>query len=88
MLVRGAAMASLRAVRAERLLSIRALAQQAGVAPSTVYLIEAGRSVPRFSVMRRLADALGVEPAAIAEFRQAIEAAQAPRAPQPTPGEA
>jgi transcriptional regulator with XRE-family HTH domain len=74
-------MASLRAVRAARLLSIRALAQQAGVAPSTVYLIEAGRTTPRFPVIRRLAAALGVEPGAIDEFRRAIEAAQEPRTP-------
>jgi transcriptional regulator with XRE-family HTH domain len=71
--------ASLRAVRAERLLTIRGLAQQAGVAPSTVYLIEAGRTVPRLSVVRRLATALGVAPPTVDEFRQAIAAAQAPR---------
>jgi transcriptional regulator with XRE-family HTH domain len=72
--------ASLREVRAERLLTIRGLAQEAGVAPSTVYLIEAGRTVPRLSVVRRLATALGVPPATVTEFRHAIEAAQAPRA--------
>jgi len=72
-------MGSLREVRTARLLSIRALAQQAGVAPSTVYLIEAGRTIPRFTVIRRLAATLGVEPAAIDEFRQAIEAAREPR---------
>jgi transcriptional regulator with XRE-family HTH domain len=66
-------------VRTERLLTIRGLAQQAGVAPSTVYLIEAGRTVPRLSMVRRLATALGMEPAAVDEFRQAIAAAQAPR---------
>jgi transcriptional regulator with XRE-family HTH domain len=71
--------ASLRAVRADRLLSIRALAQQAGVAPSTVYLIETGRTVPRLSVVRRLAQALDVAPASVDEFQQAIRAAQAPR---------
>jgi hypothetical protein len=49
------------------------------VASSTVYLIEAGRSVPHLSVVRRLATALGVAPAAIDEFQQAIEAAKAPR---------
>jgi transcriptional regulator with XRE-family HTH domain len=70
--------ASLRVVRTERLLTIRGLAQRAGVVPSTVYLIEAGRSVPRLSVVRRLAAALEIDPAAVDEFRQAIEAAQAP----------
>jgi transcriptional regulator with XRE-family HTH domain len=71
--------ASLRAVRAERLLSIRELARQAGIAPSTVYLIEAGRTVPRLSMVRRLAATLEIDPAAVDEFRQAIAAAQAPR---------
>jgi transcriptional regulator with XRE-family HTH domain len=72
--------ASLREVRAERLLTIRELAQRAGTAPSTIYLIEAGRTVPRLRVVRRLAAALDIDPAAIDEFRPAIEAAQAPRA--------
>jgi transcriptional regulator with XRE-family HTH domain len=70
--------ASLRVVRTERLLTIRGLAQRAGVVPSTVYHIEAGRSVPRLSVVRRLAAALEIDPAAVDEFRPAIEAAQAP----------
>jgi transcriptional regulator with XRE-family HTH domain len=71
--------ASLREIRAERLLTIRALAAQAGVAPSTIYLIEAGRTVPRLSVVRRLATALAVPAATVDEFRQAIEVAKAPR---------
>jgi transcriptional regulator with XRE-family HTH domain len=71
--------ASLREVRIAQLLTIRELAQRAGVAPSTVFLIEAGRTTPRFSVVRRLAVALGIEPAIVDEFRDAIEAAQAPR---------
>jgi transcriptional regulator with XRE-family HTH domain len=66
-------MASLREVRANRLLSIRELARQASVAPSTIYLIETGRSVPRPSIIRRLSVALGVEAPEIDEFRHAIE---------------
>jgi transcriptional regulator with XRE-family HTH domain len=68
-------MPTLRELRADRLLSIRELAQQAGVAPSSIYLIEAGRGTARLSTMRRLATALGVDPEAVAEFRQAIDAA-------------
>ena len=79
----------LRRVRAERLMSMRELAARAGVAPSTVYLIEAGRTTPRPQVIRRLALALLVEPDAISEFRRAIEAAKARRlAHRPVPAEA
>ena len=65
---------SLREVRAARLVSLRELAKLAGVAPSTIYQIEAGRVMPGFSVIRRLSAALGVEPEDIAEFRRAIRA--------------
>ena len=63
----------LRILRAERLLSLRDLARLAGVAPSTIYLIEAGRTRPQFVVIRRLAQALGVDPRAVCEFRRAIQ---------------
>ena len=68
----------LRAVRAGGLLSMRDLAEAAGVAPSTIYLIEAGRSTPQPSVMRRIAAALNIHPLAIAEFRRAVEARARP----------
>ena len=69
-------MATLREFRADRLLSIRELAEQAGVAPSSIYLIEAQRVTPRVSTVRRLATTLRVDPKAVAELRQAIEAAK------------
>jgi transcriptional regulator with XRE-family HTH domain len=72
-------MSTLREVRAERLLSIRELARQASVAPSTVYLIESGRSMPRPRVVRQLAAVLGVEPQEIDEFRRVIEATKVSR---------
>ena len=65
---------SLRDVRADRLVSRLELASLSGVAVSTIYLIEAGRTTPRFSVIRRLSAALGVEPQEVAEFRRAIRA--------------
>ena len=68
----GSGVRSLRAVRADRLLSLRELAYLAGVAASTIYLIEAGRTTPRPAMIRRLSAALGVEPWAVAEFRRAI----------------
>jgi transcriptional regulator with XRE-family HTH domain len=71
-------MVSLRAARAERLLSIRDLARQASVAPTTIYRTEAGLTTPRPSVARRLSEALGVEPHDIDEFRRMIEESKAP----------
>ena len=67
-------MASLRQTRVGRLLTIRELAEQAGVAPSTIYLLEAGRTRPSLRIIRQLAEALGVEPQEVDEFRQVIEA--------------
>jgi DNA-binding Xre family transcriptional regulator len=68
-------MHTLKEMRATKLLTIRSLAQKAGVAPSTVYLIENGKSTPRFSVIERLSTALEVQPSDIAEFAGAIRRA-------------
>ena len=68
-------MARLREVRAQRVLTIRALAAHAGVATRTVVEVEAGRVVPRFATVRKLSEALGVEPGEVDEFRAAIDAA-------------
>jgi len=65
---------SLREVRAVRLLSMRDLARLARVALSTIFLIEAGRSTPHLSVVRRLSAVLEIDPQAVTEFRQAIRA--------------
>jgi transcriptional regulator with XRE-family HTH domain len=65
----------LAAIRKSQLLSQRALASRAGVALSTVYLLEAGKTERiTFKVMRALSDALGVPPDHIAEFRRAMDA--------------
>jgi transcriptional regulator with XRE-family HTH domain len=66
-------MPSLRQVRTQRLLTIRELARRAEVAPSTIYLIEAGRTKPLLRVIRQVAAALNVEPNFVEEFRQAME---------------
>ena len=68
-------MPTLREVRIRRLLSIRELAKRAGVAQRTVVEAEAGRQVPRPATMRKLAEALGVDPLEVDEFRAAVEAA-------------
>src|SRR5690348_7284622 len=60
---------SLREARVQRLLTIREVAALAGVAPSTIYLIEAGRTRPLYRVIRQIAAALEVDPDEIYEFR-------------------
>jgi DNA-binding Xre family transcriptional regulator len=60
-------------IRRRKLLSQRALAREAGVALSTVYLLEAGKTERvTFKVMRSVSHALGVPPEAIAEFARAL----------------
>jgi transcriptional regulator with XRE-family HTH domain len=66
-------MKTLKEARAERLFTVRGLAEAAGVAPSTVYLAESGRSVPRFEAIRKISAALGMQPKEIEEFAAAIE---------------
>lgn len=65
-------MKSLRAWRAERLLSTRALAAKAGVSNKTIVQLENGHGVPIFRTITRLSAALGVEPGEVAEFAAAI----------------
>ncbi len=66
-------MPTLREARVARLLSQRDLAAQAGVALKTIVDAELGRVSPRLATMRRIAEALGVEPVEIEEFRVSIE---------------
>ncbi len=63
---------TLRQARAERMLTVRALAQAAGCSPYTVHQVETGQRTPQFDTIRRLSKALAVEPAEIAEFRRAL----------------
>ena len=58
----------LRELRAERLLSIRDLAQATGVALETVHKIETGALQPRRTIVRRISAALGVDPRDVTEF--------------------
>ena len=68
-------MQTLKEARAARLLTVRQLAERAGVAFSTVHLAETGKATPRFDVIQKVSAALGVAPQEIAEFAAAIEAA-------------
>jgi transcriptional regulator with XRE-family HTH domain len=53
---------SLRDLRVERALSLRALGERSGVAYDTINKLELGRRPAHASTIRKLADALGVEP--------------------------
>ncbi|MFH1485610.1 MAG: helix-turn-helix transcriptional regulator [Chloroflexota bacterium] len=66
-------MPKLESIRRARLFTQQSLAEQASVAVSTIYLIEAGRTTPRFNIIRKLCKALMVEPEQVDEFRAAIE---------------
>jgi len=66
-------MQTLNETRHRKFLTIRELAAAADVATKTIVDIEAGRSAPRPSTMRRIAAALGVDPAAITEFAATVE---------------
>ena len=57
----------LRAMRKERGLSLRALAELSGLSPNTISLIERGVTSPSVSTLHRLATALGVPITALLE---------------------
>ena len=65
----------MREERVKRLLSVRALAERAGVAPTTVHLIETGRRAPQYLTIEKLSRALAVNAAEVSEFREALKAA-------------
>ena len=52
----------LRQLRVERALSLRALAQRSGVAFDTINKLELGHRPARLVTIRKLADALSVDP--------------------------
>ena len=64
---------TLQEARTYRLLSVRKLAEVAGVAPATVYHIEHGKTTPSFRAIRDISAALDVDPLDIEEFAAVIE---------------
>ena len=66
--------------RTRRLLSVRRLAEAAGVAPATVYHIEHAKTSPSFRAIRDLSAALGMDPLDIDEFAAVIEGTGAGKA--------
>lgn len=60
----------LRHWRAERALGLKELAGLAGVSHSTILRIERGQTLSQPRVYRKLAQALGIKPLQIAEYRR------------------
>jgi transcriptional regulator with XRE-family HTH domain len=56
---------NLKAARVRRLLTQEELAEKAGVSPSTIVNIERDQTVPHFRTIRKLAEALEVDPTSL-----------------------
>jgi transcriptional regulator with XRE-family HTH domain len=56
---------NLKAARVRRLLRQEELAKKAGVSPSTIVNIERDQTVPHFRTIRKLAEALDVDPTSL-----------------------
>jgi transcriptional regulator with XRE-family HTH domain len=67
-----ARMRTLREWRIERLMSVSALAEAAGVTRKTLIDLEHGRRRPHYETIAKLSRALDVEPRQIAEFDAAL----------------
>lgn len=72
--------AQVKALRAQRGLSLEALAAASGVSRSNISLIESGRSSPTAVVLDRLSAALGVTVASLFEGAREVAAAPSPLA--------
>jgi transcriptional regulator with XRE-family HTH domain len=59
-------------VRRSRLMSTRELSRQAGVSTKTISDIELGRTTPALFTIRKLVEALEIDPMEVDEFRDAI----------------
>jgi transcriptional regulator with XRE-family HTH domain len=56
---------NLKAARVRRLLTQEELAKKAGVSPSTIVNIERDQTAPHFRTIRKLAEALDVDPTSL-----------------------
>ena len=63
---------TLKQARTARMLTVRGLAEKAGVSLAATHEAETGKRRPRFGTIKRLSDALGVEPESITEFRSVL----------------
>ena len=81
----------LKETRARKLLTVRGLAEKAGVSPSTVQNVEQGIYRPSLAVVRKLSEALATDPDEVDEFRASVEAVAQGRwrrKPEPEPAAA
>ena len=63
---------SLKTWQSRRLLTVRALAEAAGVSALTVIQLGAGKRKPRSGTIKAISAALGVDPEQVLEFRSAM----------------
>ncbi len=61
-------MKTLREHRHAKFISIEDLAEKSGVSTKTIVDAELGRTNPKFRTIRKLSDALGIDPADVTEF--------------------
>lgn len=74
---------SLKELRASQGVTVRALAEQAGIVPSTVWRIEQGRGAADLITKHKIARALGVPVSEIAEFEKVAQRRHAPATATP-----
>lgn len=67
-----ASVRTLREHRRGRLLTLDALAEQAGVSPLTLIRAEKGQQRPRLETIAKVSKALGVQPTEVAEFSAVV----------------
>ncbi len=72
-------MKSLREHRHARFISIEDLAAKAGVSTKTIVETELGRTQPKFRTIRKISEALEINPADVAEFVGTISEVQEPK---------
>jgi predicted transcriptional regulator len=63
----------LREHRHSQFISIEDLARKAGVSTKTIVDTELGRTQPKFRTIRKISEALGVDPAKVTEFAAVID---------------
>jgi len=72
----------LRELRQGRVFSQRDLAKRAGVSPKTILDIEQGRIQPQPTTIRKIAQALDMEPSALAEELRSARQLRLPEQPR------